>query len=85
MGRREDRAEREATWRVYEPAQPGTPFTKRDLAEAGVRALLRDLEVSDHGALRLTPEQWRDHGDELQRINPRVRYDATRGLLYEAA
>lgn len=33
-GRRELRAELESTWHVYTPAQPGTPFRKRDLEDA---------------------------------------------------
>lgn len=34
MGRRELRAELQATWSVYQPRVPGTPFTKKDLEDA---------------------------------------------------
>lgn len=38
MGRREQRAEMQRTWSVYEPQKPGTPFTAKDLADAETRA-----------------------------------------------
>lgn len=40
MGRREDRAALESTWTTYEPRVPGTPFRKKDIADADERAAL---------------------------------------------
>jgi hypothetical protein len=34
MGRREQRAELESTWCVYEGREPGTPFTRKDIEDA---------------------------------------------------
>lgn len=43
MGRREDRAERESTWSVYEPQVPGTPMTQKDVEDANERSKQRPV------------------------------------------
>ncbi len=84
MGRREDRAALESTWTVLEPAVPGTPFRKADMYAATVRELVERLALSDHEAMLIDAATWADMGDDIQRLNPRVRYDAARGVMFEA-
>lgn len=38
MGRREQRAEMQRTWSVYEPRKTGTPFSRKDVEDAETRA-----------------------------------------------
>ncbi len=83
MGRREDRDAIQATWNTYTPRVAGTPITKRDMRDADVKDLLARLAQADHG-MRIPPHVWRDLGDDLQRVNPRVRYSRELGVLYEA-
>jgi hypothetical protein len=83
MGRREDRAALESTWAVLEPAVPGTPFRKADMYAATVRELVERLALSDHGAMLIDAATWHEMGADIQRLNPRVRYDETRGVMFE--
>lgn len=53
MGRREQRAEMQRTWNVYEPRVGSRPFTAKDLEDAEARAQaevaeVKRLEALDH-------------------------------------
>ncbi len=43
--RRQQRAEIQSTWSTYTPRVPGTPFTRRDLEDAGARLEAEEAEV----------------------------------------
>jgi hypothetical protein len=60
MGRREMRAELEASWSVYEAREPGTPFRRKDIEDADeLRALsvreMRDEAAAAEGSLLAKP------------------------------
>lgn len=83
MGRREDRAELESTWTVYEPRVAGQPITRKDMDDAGqtlpsVEQVLEWLAVSDHGCIQMSPEEW-------EALRPRLEAQSAVQLVYDAA
>jgi hypothetical protein len=58
VNRKQQAAELRRTWKVYEPREPGKPFTRRDLEDADERerAAARESQLADGAAQVPMPE-----------------------------
>lgn len=67
MGRRELRAELQASWSTLEPREPGKPFTKKDIADAEERASAEAGAAAAGDALDAQAAKHRDLASAIPR------------------
>lgn len=86
MGRRELRAELQATWSVYTPRRPGTPFTKKDLEDADEAHRRSSAGESSHPAAQSPPRgELEDALDAAEARAAELTASLPRALLGRAA